>query len=326
MNCPLPLNYIIDVNHDCNFKCKMCIKRQMKKPFGQRPFEDLKTLAEKLPWARNIAIGALGDPFCYKDLEKSLNYFMNSKIDSSLTTNASLITDENMKLIPQNSTLHISVDEGHEECQNVIENIMKLKAKRTDLNININHLLMRNSLDRTEELINLCHIINANIILFYPMYFTKHLEEELSVFRMEDFEDRMARIINMCNNLQVRCMTSPVKMQQRPCFRAFSNPIIAYDGTVYPCDYVYQSIENTKDGTWKSWHLGEGYDVPQYEYNMGNLYEESFIDMWRSDKWEDLRRKIFKLNAMPLDKFEAKEDTEEFDHCKRCLARWGRCL
>ena len=64
---------------------------------------------------------------------------------------------------------------------------------------------------------------------------------------------------------------------------------------------------------------------------MGNLYEEDFIDIWNKPRYRELRRKLMVMNSNPLK--ESMEQTykntdlnKPLEHCKICLARWGRCL
>lgn len=335
---PLPLQYIIDVNHDCNLKCKMCVKRTMKCPRGQRPVKDFMTIVDKLPWAREISIGALGDPFLYKNIETAMKYVYAKKMRVSTTTNATVFTKEDFKKIPPGAVFHISIDGGSEKIfkkirgaslSKVKENVRMLKELRPDITISINHLLFNFNLEEAEDIIAFCSSIRANLVFFYPMYFTKKMEKEWSVFRKKDYGDDLRRLQEMATQWGVPLYMSHIDMKERPCLRASQQPIIAYDGTVYPCDYVYQDIEGMK--RWKSWYRGRGYRVPQEQYAMGNIYKDSFIDMWNSKKWKSLRGKLSDLNVrgcgMTFKEAVKSVDIDEpFEHCKICLARWARCL
>lgn len=333
MNYPLPLSYIIDVNHDCNLDCRMCVKRTMENPHGQRSLKDFFKLVDKLPWAREISLGALGDPFLYKDIDKTLDHLSWKNIRAPLTTNATLITEETLKFIPIGTPLHISIDDGHIESHkslDEVKNIIRMiRTKRQDLPIAINELIFKHSMSLAQDLINFCNQIGASIIFFYPMYFSKKLEKEWNIFRLKNFEDQLKGLILLCQEKKVPySITSPM-MKERICLRALNQPIIAFDGTVYPCDYIYQDIENQK--SWKSWYLGKAIEVPQEQYKMGNLYEEDFIDMWNSKKWQLLRKLILNLNINGIGKSweEAIKEVDlsvPFEHCKICLARWSRCL
>jgi len=336
---PLPLSFIVDITWNCNFKCRMCVKRTIKKHLGQRPVEDLITITEKLPWARYIKIGALGDPFMYKDLAEAIRYLTCKKIQSPLTTNGSLMNIDNIKILAPNSILYISVDAGTEDVYKKIRNfdfkVLKRKIKlvrdlRPDIQIVFNCLIFKDNLNSLTGLVDFASKVNASISFFYPMYFTKELEEELSVFRREDLIDKICYLKQYAKEKNVPIfITSPVE-KERPCYRVFTEPIIAFDGTVYPCDYVYQNMNNWKKPEWTSWYLGKPVKVPQYQYKMGNIYKDNFIEMWNSPKWKRLRSIVTKLNNSKSGKLEnllkSYDPNNEFEHCKVCLARWSRCL
>lgn len=334
---PLPVDYIVDVNWDCNLKCPMCVKRTLKKPYGQRPLDDFMTIVNKLPWARTVWLGALGDPFCYKELDGAIEFLEDKKINSPVTSNATLLTEENMKRLAPQSVIHVSIDGGTEEdykkirnysLEKVKENLFKLKQKRPDVRITVNCLLFKHNIEYLKHLVQFCSILGAGIVFFFPMYFKKELEEEMNIFRLENFKDKLIELLKYSHYCGIQTnITNP--NTERPCGRAFSQPIIAYDGTVYPCDYVYQNMNDYK--SWTHWHLGKGYKVPQQNYAMGNIYKDDFISMWNGEKWKMLRKQLLKLNAEGTGKtfeetLKETDITKDFNHCRVCLARWGKCL
>lgn len=334
---PLPLSCILDVNHNCNFECEMCVKRTMKNPHGQLSLDTFTNWVDKFPYAREISIGALGDPFYYKDIDKAMRYLFAKKIRTSVTSNGTTLIEENIKKLPPGSTLHISIDEGHKKeykkaktnFKKIKENIELVRKNRPDLKININCLLFKNSIMEAKGLIALAAGLKVGIIFFYPMYFTKKLEKKLSTFRKKDYKKDLEELLKLCQEWNVPFSMSPFELQERQCTRALTQPIVAFDGTVYPCDYVYQDIEGHKE--WTSWYKGKGYKVPQEQYKMGNINNSCFSKIWNSKKYKKLRALIQNLNMVgcgkSFDEMVKEVDLDkEFEHCKVCLARWSRCL
>jgi MoaA/NifB/PqqE/SkfB family radical SAM enzyme len=235
--------------------------------------------------------------------------------------------------------MHVSIEgDGHIAAYDEIEsnfetvkkNVELLHKMRPDVRIIINHLLFKTNLEKAREIIYFCKTVNAGITFFFPMFFSKELDEKYNAHKVPDLIEKLVELAKLCvENGVPYSMTNPCV--ERPCMRALSQPIIAYDGTVYPCDYVYQNIENTKDGSWINWYNGEQHIVPQNQYAMGNIYKDDFIKMWNSEKWKKLRSIVTELNEKGSGKsfYETLKDInldKEFDHCKVCLARWGRCL
>jgi len=330
----VPSVFIIDVNWDCNFNCPMCVKRTLKKPYGQKPVTDFITLANKLPTAKSISIGALGDPFSYKGLDKALRYLDGRGIMCPLTTNGSLITKKNLNYLPHDTPLFISIDAGSEELYQKIQkstlakikkNIELIQKVRPDIRLQINYLLFKHNIQDAKKLVDYLSKSALGITFFFPMYFEKEVEKKYSAFYLGNkLIVQMMELAMYCEKKGVRySMTSPYK-KERGCIRASNFPIVAYDGTVYPCDYVYQNMNDWKHPTWNSYYLGKPTLVPQYQYKMGNLYKEEFIDMWNSEKWKRLRELVNRLNL--TGNKEEIDMNKEFEHCKVCLARLGRCL
>jgi len=337
----IPSSFIIDVLWDCNYNCPMCVKRTLKTPCGQKPLKDLLKLVDKLTWTKFIKIGALGDPFMYKGLDKALKYLNNKNIVTPLTTNASLINEDNIKSLPRNNQLFVSIDGGSEEIykrvrghslKEIKKNLLLVKRKRPDIVIGFNCLLFNFNILDAKKLVDFASLIGASISFFFPMYFKPSVEKKMSAYNLgNDLISQMMTLARYAEDKQVRyVMTSPF-VEERPCLRSLMEPIVAYDGTVYPCDYVYQDMNNWDHPTWKSYYLGKPMEVPQYQYKMGNLYKEDFRKMWRSDKWKQLRRNIIKMNVETLNKpfIEVVEETDlsiPLEHCKVCLSRWSICL
>lgn len=330
-------SFIIDINWDCNLQCRMCVKRTLNCPYGQRPLKDFKTLVEKIPFAKAIKMGALGDPFSYKQIKELLHYLKGKVEYLPLTTNVTQITPDNLEWIPKGTPLYLSIDAGTPEVYKKIRNsdLAKTKAKvrfireqRPDIPMSINYLMFNFNILDAKPLLDFCKELDISITFFYPIYFTKELEKEWSIFRKEQYVVDMLDAAKYAEKLGVKYAMSSPFLEERPCSRAFQEPIVAYDGTVYPCDYCYQNMNDYTE--WNSWYLGKPTKVPQQEYAMGNLYKDDFVDMWNSDKWIKLRELLTDLNrygtGMNYQKTMYSLKGEQFDHCKICLARWNRCL
>jgi MoaA/NifB/PqqE/SkfB family radical SAM enzyme len=340
---PIPNKYLVDVNWDCNLNCRMCVKRGLDKPYGQKPLIDFINTVEKLPWAREVSLGCLGDAFSYKDLNTAMRYLDSKKTIAPLTTNGTQVTDENMKSLSSNTPLYISIDSGDDKqyqairgkdmLQVVKSNLRKLRLSNPRVPMAINHLVFNDNLQYVEELIKFLSPMRIPITFFYPIHFYKELEATFNFWNMTE-ADRINQLYKLkiqTNMYGLGCNIPNAKMQERVCFRAFTQPMIAYDGSVYPCDYIYQNMNDWVKPEWDHWFRGEVTKIPQYQYKMGNIFEDDFIDMWKSSKWRSLRSLLTKLNSKGVGKSyeEIKKEVDlsiPFEHCKVCLVRWSACL
>jgi len=339
---PLPLKVIIDVNWDCSLNCIMCVKRGIKKPSGQQPFKQFKSIVDKLPWIREVSLGALGDAFAYKDLGEAMLYLLAKKIISPLTSNLVDLNDDNIKYLSSNSPLYVSIDGGTNELYKSIRgkdaltliknNLIKLRKEKPDVHVAINHLVFNNNLEEAKELIDFLAQLRIPITFFYPIHFYKDLEAKLDVWNNQSkLYKQLVDLDLYCKINNVSAMIPSPIIRERKCFRVFEQPIIAYDGTVYPCDFIYQQMNDWVKPEWDWWFKGEVTKVPQHQYMMGNINNKDFITMWNSEKWKKLRALLTELNNgcsnKSYDELKKEVDIkEEFNFCKVCPARWSICL
>ena len=338
---PIPATFIVDVNWKCNLKCPMCVKRTFKNPhYKQRPLEDFKKIVDRLPSARMIAIGALGDPVFYDGIFDAVKYLMAKKIQPLLTTNGTELTEAFIKMLPNNTLLYVSIDGGTQESygrvrntdlEKVKNNIRLLRRLKPEISVTINHLLFSFNLDDYKKIMDFCAEEGIAITFFNPIYFSKDVEKDMSVFNRGDRIKMLNDMINYANEKRVKSYFTSIEESERICGRCFNDPIIDFYGNVYPCDYCYENMEDEVKPSWKSWREGIYVEVPQYQYRMGNIYEQSFESMWNSDKWKKLRSKVTMLNLQGTkdtfsNQLKSYNPSEEFNHCRVCLARWGRCL
>ena len=179
---PLPTSFILDVNWKCNLKCPMCVKRTFKNPhYKQRPLEDFIRIVDRLPSAKRIAIGALGDPMFYDGIHDAVKYLMAKKIQPLLTTNGTALNESFIKMLPNNTLLFVSVDGGTQESygrirnfdlEKVKNNIRLVRRLKPEITVSINHLLFSFNLDDYKEIMDFCKEENMPITFFYPIYFT----------------------------------------------------------------------------------------------------------------------------------------------------------
>lgn len=340
---PVPIRYLIDVNWDCTLKCRMCVKRSIKRPYGQKSLDYLVDIVERLPWSREISIGCLGDAFSYKDLPEAMAYLKAKKLIAPLTTNGVNMTIEATEVLDEYTPLYVSIDSGDDkkyaeirgkdELPKVIHNLTTLLKNRPNVPVSINCLLFSDNVDTIENIMRLISGTRIQLILFYPIHFYRELEERTNFWRLSRKEriNALYTLASLAKVYNVKTIIPSADMRERQCTRAMYQPMIAYDGSVYPCDFIYQQMNKSKRPTWMCYNYKEPVSVPQYLYRMGNILEEDFISMWNSDRWRQLRSLISVLNTQgtgrPYDELFNETDIKTgFEFCKICPVRWSFCL
>lgn len=336
---PYPLSFIIDVNHKCNYHCKLCLRNFMNDKESQKDFEYFKSVVDRLPFAREISIGALGEPFLIQDFDKMLKYLWIKKIHPTFTTNGSLMTEDKFVFIPYNTTVFVSMEGATQEIYEknrdgdvelVKNNIRALRAKRPDVSVVINCMLLRTNIFYLNDMIDFCKEVGVALSLFKPIFFSKELANKFSIFTTGiTGRDALQNSLAYAQEQKVPISFLSMSMNAHLCHRAFSQPIIAYGGDVFACDYAFQNPNYTNpetEGEWTSYNYEFDVKVPQYEYFVGNILKSKWETIWNSKKYRHIRKTLMQIQQDDKLKFENREFKEIHDHCKSCFSLWGRCL
>jgi len=113
------------------------------------------------------------------------------------------------------------------------------------------------------------------------------------------------------------------KTTRGECHEPFRSPLVAINGDVYPCCYIY---ENRCGDTFQEVLKNGVTFVPQGEYKMGNIFKDDFGEMWASERWMKVRHAV--REAKGLTDYNKVRDgvnlcSAPHDYCKICAQGWG---
>lgn len=301
----------------------------------QWSIELFKSVVDKLPFAREISIGALGDPFLLDGFFDMLEYLSAKMIKPIFTTNGSLLTKENVEKLPFGTVIFVSLEGATQDIyaknrtgdlQNIISNIKSARSLRNDLLIAINCMVTNQNVFHLQDMIDLCSELQTPISFFKPIFFSKHLDLEFNVFRTGEIGANAIReALEYAQRKNVTLYFNSATMLPSLCFRAFNQPIVAFNGNVYPCDYVYQNPNDYSK--WVSYNLELDSTVPQDQYCVGNIFEQSWDKIWNSYRYREIRRTLKSMMISKKSQLGLQQNTDSiFSHCRNCMALWGRCL
>lgn len=344
----LPLDFVVEPQYTCNLKCKMCARKYYK-------FDKVETwsldkmidVIEKISFARSIQIGGNHEPLLYPYFLQTLKYIYMKGGRSPFTTNGTIVNEEIFKSLKSRENVFVSVDGGtsasYQDIRNknlgeVLNNISQIRILRPDLGLGINHILFKDRILEARNLVDFAVSRRLAMIFIYPIIFSSLIDRKYSPFKKESkFIKEMLMLKDYCDMVGARYTMPSILMKERPCFIPMNSPVIGNTGDVYPCCYVYIS-RNKKDLTWYQYYKGKKWEVQQDQYIMGNIFENSFENIWKGNKYRNLRKKLNELNIHIRDNYRNIELTEEFfeecsenydpnkefDYCSVCLFRWGR--
>jgi radical SAM protein with 4Fe4S-binding SPASM domain len=286
----LPPAIGVELTNNCNLRCPECVNGSglMTREKGFMDIELYhKLIAEMNPYLFYISLYFQGESLMHPLFPSFISASGSAR--TIISTNGYFLTEENCIRLLQSSlsTLIISIDGPDQDSYSVYrsggklssvkEGISRLvtlrKTIRSGLKIEVQMLMNRFNEDKVSRVEELCRSMNLPLRLKSMQIITgtdyeKWLPSSPEFRRYEKSGDRY----QLKNKLPGRCA------------RLWFNPVITWDGNVLPCCF-------DKNG----------------DHVMGNLYQESFADIWSGSKYRLFRRMLM-------------TDRRSIDICNNCTS------
>ena len=277
----MPLGISIEPTNNCNLFCKECPTGTQTLTRKKGNIETViyeKIIDELHSYLTNIILYFQGEPYLNKSLFKMISYANSKNIYTSTSTNAHFLDKENaIKTIKSGlDNLIISIDGTS---QRVYENY------RVGGNLEKVLQSTKNILEAKKNLKSKTPFVIFQFLVFktneHQISDIKNLSNELSV---NGLQLKSAQIYNYKNDSSLIPSINKYsrykkdkndnysiksKLKNR-CWRMWTNPVITISGDVIPCCF-------DKDA----------------EFIMGNINENTFKEIWGSEKYQNFRKKIF---------------------------------
>ena len=284
----------IDPNGLCNVKCWYCPVSEFGNPkqyIHQMPLNKLEYILKEIRNSNVISKGFTtifpfhyNEVLLYKDFEGLLNLFRKYKIISSIATNGTTLTPEKTDLILSNKDVLGKVEcncpsideENWKKLTGMNSNLFKRLIKNLDyFHENCNEGDLRISLNNVNERTKFCSVMENGIKSdFYDL-----LEME---FRIKEKYPKFEVVLNSYLVDRGGILKEKNKLQSH-----------VKDWPVNNCDYFGTS----RALEW--FHINSLGDMFlccndfHMEYKFGNIFEQSFDEIWLSDKHAEIIHKAY---------------------------------
>lgn len=301
----MPLRFTLNTSYKCNLRCIMCqfhrTPKVSKRVVGREPKLKsdiyLSFLDDIFPTLIEAETTTVGEPFLSKHINLTVDKAREYDVKLYITTNGILLNKRNIeKVYNLMSTLVISIDGA---TKNVYERIRK-KSNYNQLLANIEKFNeIRNSMDYKPKLtlqmtllkdnihelpllVKLAHRVGADNVKAYHAYiYDVHFEEQSLFNFKEKFNNYRNQALNLAARLKITTFlpnefgdsliklqsTSPLKFDKPPCRFLWSEGFLEPTGDLTACFFPYK-------------------------FNIGNISNEKFIDIWNNGLYQDLRTKV----------------------------------
>lgn len=333
-----PKTLDLEITWNCNLNCFMCPRRKGHGQSIQLGGEEmeLKKINHVLRETDGInlvnLIGA-GEPMCHTQFFGVLELINSHERSIKFTTNATLLSKKNIERLPENIIdIHISIDSPYKKSFNkirlganlsqILDNVKLLQQIRPDISLTFQMILMSSNICHLRDMIDLSNEYNATLRLLHPICFTSELDKYHIHNRGSN--PRYGLILGdakkYASKVGVDFQSRPTKPVERTCTVPYKTTLIALNGDVYPCCWIY---ENRGDGAdnWTEWYRGKKIIVTMFNYYMGNIFKERFKDIWMNENYVNLRNKLLKIRTKGELREKRRDNSLGFDYCNICLFR-----
>lgn len=198
-----PLSICWQITTNCNLNCKYCLSDSgIKGKYGLETKEAIKIINQMGKIGINRLDFTGGEPLIRKDLEKLVQCAKYNHINTIVTTNTTLLNQENIRALKLANLVQVSID-GPKEIHNeqrqdevfdkTIENIKKLKEE--GCKIRLNSFIYNSNKQYVDYLIDLSKelgVFSHLFIIFTPQGRGKdHLEEIIPEKEVEEIKKKI---------------------------------------------------------------------------------------------------------------------------------------
>lgn len=287
----------------CNHRCTFCALDYMGYENIGLDFNVLKETISNMAkkGVKSVMFAGEGEPLLFKDLDRIVEHCKKVGIDSSLTTNFVPLNKNNIeKCIESCSWIKVSLNAGTAKTYAKIHQTKELDFDRVINNlqyaleyrennslkctVGVQMLLLPENRDEAKILALKCRELGVDYLVIKP--YSQHLSshttkyENIDYTKMMDIEEELTALATENFSVVFRINTMKKYIEKKQSYKkCFSTPFfwgyIAADGKVFGC----------------SAYLGDD------KFCYGNIYDNSFEDIWESDK----RKKSYEYVKNELD-------------------------
>lgn len=336
----MPRMIDLEVSRICNLSCPACMRRADTSlaQIGNEHYctlERFREIYKQIPTIGTLNFMGDGEPLMNPELNDIIHYASLNNIYTVITTNGTLIKPSDIAHWEENKVykIHLSIDAGEELYEKMRvgaswvrtrSNLVMLRNSKIPRCLNM--VLTNENIHMMPEMVKLAHMVDIQEITFLMPICAYGDDTAVRPENNKRNRELFSEAAKWCKKLGVKWIF-PLELD--PTFRRFSFPFIrpeiSMEGDVWACCYSL--------GRGKSWVFGRCLDIKEGTYNMGNMFEEGFREIWFGEAYKELRD-IYKRSEVPkgtvisreeylemVDEVEAR--TDRFAHCEICPARWG---
>ena len=307
-----PMNIALFLTLRCNARCEMCNLIQLldKDKDSEPTLENIQKFIKSVAHSNPSIILFGGEPFVRSDIFDVLSVVKNHGLNCGIFTNGLLLNEDKIKELIRLELDYIAfsllgIGEGHNKIvgiknayEKLINNIRMFCEMDRKTRVIIHTTITEDNLQHLMDIVELGKTLKVDQVRFgHPTFFTDSDVEKSNAFCKINFpnedikefsysynptgkEEKFYSVIkglkekyngSICfspelGDSEIKTWYSNKFITKRKCFFAWRGCFVYPNGDVVPCESI--------------------------SYKMGNIYRQSFEDIWNGEKYKDFRRKL----------------------------------
>ncbi|RQD68230.1 MAG: radical SAM protein [Desulfonatronovibrio sp. MSAO_Bac4] len=303
----------VGVTSRCNAACTYCPHWSLRKTWKGRdmPMEVFQSLAPAFSRTELVYLQGWGEPLLHPDFFTMLDLVKNKGSKAGLTSNATLLTDENIKrLVGQGldilSLSMAGIDDSNDRIRKgtswkkvltAIETVHKIRISmgRNRPHIHLAYMLLGSNLDDIEKLPEFLNALGLDQIVIsgLTLALDPAMEQEMYLAKSkQEFALLKSRLQSMKNELDEPGNTffhiyNPY-LSGKTCSENIQKSTYAsVDGLIRPCVYT-----DFPEDACLNRHISSG-RYPFSGLNFGSIKDQSMAEIWKSEDYSAFRHGFF---------------------------------
>jgi len=296
----------IEPNNTCNLRCGHCQVPHWSKPAACLDEKSFARILDQLPGLVGVKLQGMGEPLLNRSLMTMLREGERRGLRMEFFSNGTVLSAEHadqLRLL-HNTRIVFSIDGATAETfesiraggclAKVVDNVRKLVERRGNNrkpSIAVATVITAKNLHEVPAIVRLAKEIGVDDLSVQTSltdWGKKELEAHNKAIRVRLESTEMTAILNEARrvaaevNIKLHIYTQDYYSRKNKCNWPWQRAFIAANGDVVPCCIIADA------------------DIMK----MGNVFEQSFAEIWNSPKYRELRHRI--------------KNHKLYDFCKHC--------
>lgn len=293
-----PTSLEIEVTTRCNLKCAMCEHTYWQEPSVDMSYEKFKMIVDQFPKLRWIGLTGIGQSFLNKDFLRMLELVKSRGAYVELYDSFCFLNEKNSGALVELGIekIYASIDAATKETyekirkgskfERVINNVTNLIDIRNQKGlffpeIHFHYIISKLNFHEIRPFVRLVHSIDKSGRVGVKFTRLLHYFDEVQDLFIEVPKETIEETNRLAARLNVPISWSTDIPQKKPRISKcteWTMPFIFVTGHVIPC-----CAGNEANSRYF-----------QKEHSLGNVFDQSFKEIWNSKKYKDFRSKLRK--------------------------------